>query len=405
MKRYWWLLLVLILLLLWWSFGGSSSAPTIHFATARPTTISNTVSTNGKVEPAEFSAARAETAGVVRRIAVQRGQRVRAGQELLALDPVAAQADLAAAQARVEEAQSELNVLKQGGKASAVADLDDRIRAARETVSTAQRIYDSDKRLFAQQATTRVQLNTDADSLTRAQLNLAALENQKKTVVTSTDRSVAEARLKDARSALALAQHRTGLSIIRSPMDGTIYDFDLKVGTYLEPGKLVAYIGNLDQVKVTVDVDEPDLGRARLNVPVSITTDSHPGKVWWGRVDKLPTQVIALNNRTVGQVSTVIDNPDHDLLPGMSVTATIVSSVVKDALVIPKAALRRLSNKDGAYKLEGNVIHWVPVKVGISDINNVQIVSGLQQGDHVVDRAVDPADAEISDGMRVKAVY
>ncbi len=215
MKRYWWLLLAVLLLLLWWFLGHSSSAPTIHFATVRLATISSTVNTNGKVEPAEFSAARAETAGVVRRIDVQRGQRVEAGQELVALDQTAAEADLAAARARVEEAQTELNTLKQGGKASSVADLEDRISAARDAVSFAQRTYDSDKRLFAQQAITRVQLNTDADSLTRAKLNLEALQNQKKTMVTTSDRSVAEARLKDAQSALALAQHRTRLSVIR----------------------------------------------------------------------------------------------------------------------------------------------------------------------------------------------
>src|SRR5579872_3915647 len=114
MKKYWWLLLVLLLLLLWWSFGQAQSAPTMHFATVRPITLSSTVATNGKVEPAEWAAARAETAGVVRTIRVQRGDRVKAGETLVALDTTAAQADVAAAQARVEEAQTELNTLRQG---------------------------------------------------------------------------------------------------------------------------------------------------------------------------------------------------------------------------------------------------------------------------------------------------
>jgi multidrug efflux pump subunit AcrA (membrane-fusion protein) len=158
-------------------------------------------------------------------------------------------------------------------------------------------------------------------------------------------------------------------------------------------------------VKVVVDVDEPDLGKVDLNMPVSITSDSRPGQTWWGRVDKLPTEVIAVSARTVGQVSTIIDNPGHDLLPGVSVNVTIISKVVKDALAVPKAALRRLGNRDGAYKLAGDVIRWTPVKTGISDINDVQIVSGLQKEDRVADRVVEPSDAEIRNGMRVKPVF
>lgn len=405
MKKYWWLLPVLLLLLLWWSFGRGQSAPTIHFVTVRPVTISSTVTTNGKVEPAEWAASRAETAGVVRSIQVQRGDRVQAGQTLVLLDTTSAQADLAAAQARVQEAQTELKTLQQGGKTATVTNLDDRINAAREAVHFAQRTYDSDKRLFARQAATRLQLDTDADALSRAKLNLESLENQKKTIVTASDRNVAEAKLKEAQSALALARHHSDLAVIKAPMSGTVYQFDLKVGAYLEPGRQVALVGNIDQVKVVVDVDEPDLGKVDLNMPVSITSDSRPGQTWWGRVDKLPTEVIAVSARTVGQVSTIIDNPGHDLLPGVSVNVTIISKVVKDALAVPKAALRRLGNRDGAYKLAGDVIRWTPVKTGISDINDVQIVSGLQKEDRVADRVVEPSDAEIRNGMRVKPVF
>jgi hypothetical protein len=64
-----------------------------------------------------------------------------------------------------------------------------------------------------------------------------------------------------------------------------------------------------------------------------------------------------------------------------------------------------LGNRDGAYKLAGDVIRWTPVKTGISDINDVQIVSGLQKEDRVADRVVEPSDAEIRNGMRVKPVF
>jgi multidrug efflux pump subunit AcrA (membrane-fusion protein) len=105
----------------------------------------------------------------------------------------------------------------------------------------------------------------------------------------------------------------------------------------------------------------------------------------------------------VGEVTTIVDNPNHDLLPGVTVNATIISRVVKDAVSVPKAALRSMHGETGVYQLTGDRLRWTPVKAGPSDINNVEILSGVSDGDKVADRVVDPSDAELKDGLRVKA--
>lgn len=404
MRRYWLLLLLPVLLLLWWGLDRRESAPQVHFVAVSRTRIESTVSTNGKVEPLEWAAARAETAGVVRTIAVQRGQFVQAGQTLVRLDVTAARSDLAAAQAREQEAQAETATLGQGGKASQLASLNNSLHGAEAALEVAQRNYESTQRLLAKQAVTKLQAQDASDTLERAKLSLASLKDQQRTLVTTSDRTVAQARLHDAQAAVALAQHRVAVGDIKAPTSGTVYQFDLKVGAYLEPGALVALIGNLDQMKVVVYVDEPDLGRVGAKLPVTITWDARPGQKWSGRVEKLPTEVIALGTRTVGEVTTVVDNPNHDLLPGVTVNATVTSKLVNDALSIPKAALRTLGGSNGVYKLRGDSLAWAPVKTGASDVNNVEILSGLQQGDRVADRVVEPSDAEIKDGIRVKAV-
>jgi HlyD family secretion protein len=405
MGKYWWLFVLPLALLLWWAFGRGESSVLVDFSPVRRGVLASSVPTNGKVEPAEWSAATAETSGVVRAVDVRLGQNVSAGQTIVTLDTTGARADLAAALARLEQEQTTVKTLAQGGRASIVADLNDRIRTAQAAVDAAQRIYDSDQRLLGQQAATELQVNTDRDALQRAKLNLAALQNQKATAVTGSDRNLAEARVRDAQAAVALARHRVDLGRIAAPISGTIYQFDLKIGAYVTPGYLVALVGKIDQVKVIVYVDEPDLGRVGLGMPVTITSDSRPGQKWSGKVDKLPTQIVPLQSRSVGQVSTIIDNPQHDLLPGVSVDVRIISKVVNDALQAPKAALRRVENAEGVYKLNGRIINWTPVKSGISDINNVQILSGLQEGDNVADRIVDPPDAEIRDGMKVRPVF
>ena len=403
--RKWWLLLILpISLLLWWGLGHGESAPAIHFTTAQLKTIESTVSTNGKVEPAEWAAARAETAGVVQSVSVQRGQTVQAGQPLVILDTTAAQSDLAGALARQQEAQAESVIVGQGGKAAALAGVNNSIKTAQVALEVAQRNYDSVQRLAAQQAATKLQVQDAKDAVERAKLQLATLEDQRRTLVTTGDKAIAQAKLHDAQSEVSLAQHRLALNEVRAPIAGTAYQFDLKVGAYLQPGDLVALVGNLDQVKVIVYVDEPDLGRVALGMPVSITWDARPGQTWRGRVDKLPTEVIALGTRTVGEVTTIVQNPNRDLLPGVTVNATIVSKLVKDALSIPKAALRTSGGGNGVYRLKGTSIVWAPVNAGVSDINNVQILSGLEAGAKVADRVIEPSDAELKNGMRVRPV-
>jgi HlyD family secretion protein len=376
----------------------------LHFETVRRARIESMVSTNGKVEPGQWAAARAEIAGVVRSVSVHQGQDVHAGQPLVSLDTSASQAELAAALARQQEARTESATLKDGGKPAQLASLSDSIRSAQSAEEVAQRNYDALQRLESHQAATVLQVQEAKDTLNRAKIQLSAAQNQQRTLVTAADRTVAEAKLHDAQAAVTLAQRRVSLGQIQAPISGTVYQFDLKIGAYLQPGDLVALVGDLNNVKVTVYVDEPDLGRVALNMPVSITWDARPGQKWWGTVNKLPTQVVSLQARTVGEVTTLVNNPGHDLLPGVTVNATIISKVEDTALRIPKAALRTIRGSTGVYRLQGDSLAWTPVKTGISDVNNVQILSGLQPGDRVTDRVIEPSDAEITNGMRVRAI-
>jgi RND family efflux transporter MFP subunit len=400
MKRLLLLAMLPVLLILWWALDRRDSTPQVRFAAVRRVSIESTVSTNGKVEPANWAAARAETAGVVKSVAVQRGETVWAGQTLVTLDTSNADASLTAALAREQEAQSELRTLTSGGKAAAVASLDDQIKTEREAIQVAQRNLASLERLLPQQAATRQQVQDARDTVTRDNLQLAALENQRRTLVTQADRTVAEAKLHDADAAVVLARHQVALGTITAPINGTLYQFNLKVGAYLQPGDLVGLVGNVDQMKVTVYVDEPDLGRVGLNMPVHITWDARPGQIWHGKVEKLPTEVVALGTRTVGEVTTMVENPNHDLLPGVSVNVVIVSASVHDVPAMPKQALRTVGGVDGIYKLSGDRVVWTPVKTGIFDINNVQILSGLAVGD----RVALPSDANLASGTRVKPV-
>src|SRR5262249_20756279 len=148
--------------------------------------------------------------------------------------------------------------------------------------------------LVAKQAATRQELETAHQTVDQLKLRIQALEQNKSALVTGTDKEIAKAKLQQAQSAASVARTNLDLSTIRAPMDGTVYDLDLKTAAFVNPGDVVAKIGKLDRVRVTVYVDEPDLGKVRKGEVVNITWDALPGHQWKGAVDKLPTQIVPL---------------------------------------------------------------------------------------------------------------
>lgn len=371
----------------------------VRFVKASRQTVRSILPTNGQVEPVEWAAARAETAGVVQEVKVQRGDEAKKGTTLVTLDSVAAKTELAAALAQREQAKAELSVVKTGGRATSLADIDAGEKAAQQTLDEARRRLGAQQRLFEKKAATKTNVQEAQDAVQRAENQIAQYRAQRKALVAPSDQSVSSAKLQNAIAAVALAQHRLDLSIIRSPIDGTIYKFDLKKGAYLNVGELVAEVGKLDQVRVIIFVDEPELGRVSKGVPVNLTWDAKPGQTWHGQVEQLPTAITALNTRKVGEVRSIIDNPNHDLLPGVNVDAEIISKVASDVIAIPKETLHSEPRGTGVYKLKGDKLFWQQVKAGVSDANYVEISSGIKQGDEI---ARPLAEGEMRDGMQVR---
>jgi HlyD family secretion protein len=215
--------------------------------------------------------------------------------------------------------------------------------------------------------------------------------------VTPADHSGAEARLDEAKTAAQLAEARIRMSVVTAPISGTIYQFDLKPGAYLNAGDLVASIGRLDHVHVKVYVDEPDLGRVMKGMPVTITWDALPGRQWKGSVDRTPTEIVTMGARQVGEVLCNIDNPDMDLKPGSNVNAVILSETVENAITIPKEAVYRQQGQTGVYLLEADRVRWRKITQGVNNTARTQ-VQELKEGDAVAL----PSEKTLKDGMAVE---
>lgn len=373
--------------------------PEVSFARALRETIVSSVATNGKVEPGEWATARAERAGLVAKILIQRGQHVALDETLVELDASEARADRVAAEARISQARADLDVIAKGGRAPELAEIASALERAHLELQTAQRDLDSLTRLEAKQAAARAEVIAARENMDRARLQINALEQKRSALGQAADRSAAEARLRDGEAAAQLADTRVRMSVVRSPVEGVVYQFDLKPGAYLSVGDVVASIGKLERVHVNVYVDEPDLGRVSRGFPVSITWDALPGRQWSGVVEKMPAQIVAQGARQVGEVVCTIGNPSLDLLPGTNVNAEIRSESVADAITIPKEAIRREGNRDGVYVLEGSHVEWRALTLGVNNTTRTQ-VRELKEGDAVAL----PSDKPLRDKMIVQAV-
>lgn len=378
-----------------------NAPPEIPFAKVNRETIVSALTTNGKVEPLQWASARTETAGLVRRTMVQRGQKVKVGTALVQLESAPIHSELAGAEARVAQVQADLQTLNQGGRAAEIATINASLDAAKQELAAAQREYDVNVRLQSKNAIAPVEVTTARERLDKARLQIQSLEQRRGALVSGPDRRAAEARLREAQASVAAARDKLGMTLVRAPLEGTVYQFDIKPGAYLNAGDLVANIGKLEVVRVIVYVDEPDLGRVEVHMPVMITWDALPGRQWTGVVERKPTQVIALGTRQVGEVGCVIGNPDLDLLPGTNVNAEIRSKVVENALSIPNSALRRNGSRTGVYVLAGDRIEWRDVKLGVASVVRSQVVNGLQEGDSVVL----PTDRALKNDMVVAPAY
>ncbi|HTR37220.1 MAG TPA: efflux RND transporter periplasmic adaptor subunit [Bryobacteraceae bacterium] len=395
------LLLIAAAAILAWLLAKRATPPQVDFAKVTRETLVSTLSTNGKVEPIEWMPVRAERAGVITHVLVTRGQQVVKSQPLVELDTRVANADLARAKAAIEEAKAQEQVLNQGGRLAERQQIESDLARARLDLGAAQKNYQILDRLAAKQAATRQDVDAAHQLTEQLQLRIQALEKNKAALVTGTDKEIAKARLQEAESAAAVAQTSLDLSVIRAPMDGTLYDFDLKQGAYVNPGDLIARVGRLDRVKVTVYVDEPDLGKVRKSEMVTITWDALPGHQWKGVVDKLPTQIVPLGTREVGEVGCIIENPDHDLLPNANINADIQASAVEGVLAIPKEAVRRQGSETGVLLLEGDHVEWRKISLGMSSYTKAQVLSGLMDGDAVAL----PSEKVIQSGAKVAPVF
>jgi HlyD family secretion protein len=385
----------------------SGRQPVVKISAVTPVreNIVASISSNGKVEPISPFAMRAQLDTFVEKIRVVEGQPIKKGQPLLELNVKDAEAQLAEARSKLLRAQNDLRVARSGGRPDAAAQAAGALSTAVAQRDRLQRSHDALLRLIEQHAATKDELSANDLELTKAQAEVARLTAAKQEFDrgVSLDANQAPLLVQQAQSEVAALQTKVRNGHITAPSDGTLYSLPVKAGDYVRVGDLLAEMADLRKVRVRAFIDEPELGALQPNQPVKITWDALPNRVWLGKTETIPKQVVARGTRSVGELLCTVDNDKLELLPNINVNVRINSHERDNVLAIPRGAVEAEGNQRFVYvvkqgefaktKLEKREIH-----VGIADSTNYEVTSGLQQGEMVAL----PGDIDLKDGMVVR---
>jgi len=142
---------------------------------------------------------------------------------------------------------------------------------------------------------------------------------------------LALANIENAKESLKLAQIILDHTTLRAPFDGVITVRQAELGEIMVPGTPVITMADLDHIWLRAYINETDIGKIRLDQPARVTTDTYPGKIYEGRVSFIsssaeftPKSVETHAERVtlVYRIKIDIDNPSHELVPGMPADAT-----------------------------------------------------------------------------------
>jgi HlyD family secretion protein len=399
-----WLIPVAILLIVFVALGAyiELRPRRIRVSVVKPDreSIANSITTNGKVEPIHGFEAHAPLAGTVQKVLIKEGDRVEAGQLLVQLDDARPRADLASAETRLKGAQERYaNLLAGGSEQQLISRRSDLEKAVTER-DAAQRQVEALKRLLDRGAATQTELAVANDRLARAKSDLAQLQSQ--TRYSPLEQQRAQGEINDAKVAVQLAQETISRSNVRAPFSGVVYFLPARTGAFVNTGDLLLQEADLTQLQVRAFVDEPEIGRLKIGQAVHISWEALPGHIWQGAVASLPSTVVSRGSRMVGEILCKLDNSDQRLLPNVNVNVTIISGASSEALTVPREAVHEQNGRNYVYVLRDDHLHLQDVKLGISNLTRVEVLSGISDRDVIAVQSFSPSP--MTDGIKVKVV-
>jgi HlyD family secretion protein len=372
------------------------------------------VSASGKVQPKRQVNISANTMGKVTRLAVEEGQRVKAGQFLLEIDPRSLAGQLERGEASIAAAQSSL----QSGRTA--------VESANISLDLARTNLKRQQELWKDGLTTKEALERAQNEVAARESDLRAREQEIKT---------REQQIKQEQAGLATTRYNLSQVIISSPMDGLVTRRNIEegetavVGTMNNAGTVLLTIADMSVLEAEIEVDETDIPDVSLGQIAKVKIDAVPDREFKGRVTEIANSPIQTTTSSTGQrqattfkVVVTIDEEVPDVRPGFTCTAEITTATRKSVVSVPIQALtvrdllytnagqlvreppprrKRSADEDTATRIETPEGHtrketegvflfregkavFTPLKTGVAGEQFFEVTEGLKAGDQVI---------------------
>ncbi len=398
--------------------------------------IEAAITATGNVNAVKTVQVGSQVSGNILELHADFNTKVKAGQLVARIDPAifqahvdqtraavdSAKASVVSARAAIAKAQSDIagaqaNVASQKANLahaqSAVADA--KIKNERRIEMVKQGLISREEADTYQAAYDQAVASLDAaqSAVTAAQSSVTSAQAQKD--VTQTQLDQAQSQVKQTTATLEQAQLDLAHTQIVAPVDGTVISRNMDVGQTVaasfQAPTIFQIAQDLTKMQVDTNVDESDVGPIRVGQPANFTVDAYPGVIFPGEVAQIRQAPINVQNVVTYDVVVSVSNPDLKLFPGMTANVRIINGAARQALRLPVAALRfhpvaaapttpgsgkgqgkggRRGGTPGAqaaqavYVLDQGKLKRVPVKLGLTDGNYTEILSGLTEGQQVV---------------------
>jgi HlyD family secretion protein len=348
--------------------------------------LAKSVVATGKVTPITKVEVKSKASGIVKRLYVDYGDRVKKGQLLAQLDKIEIEAQVEQSRAALEAAEANLK--------SAQADFERaKVDAEGPDVPLLKRAYERDVSM-AKDGVVSTSALEDAQRAYELALNK---QNVAKAQVTVLKAKIAQSQAVVAQDQANLKQLEEQLSYtdIISPIDGVVLSRDVEMGDAVSSilvlgssATLVMTLGDTSEVYVKGKVDESDIGKVYLGQRARIKVESFKDKTFDGKVTKISPMGVEKDNVTTFEVRVSIQNPGGELKAEMTANAEIILEEHKNVLQIPEGAIIYDKDKKASVEVpdpkgkDGK--DKVAVNIGISNGAKTEVLSGLKEGQQVV---------------------
>ncbi len=385
-----------------------------------------TVSGTGQIKPKTYVNVGATAFGRITHLNVKEGDHVKRGDTLATIENVQPQATVAAQQATITASRTDVNSYAAAEK-TAAANVDEAkadLEQKHLDYERAKQLYTA--KLIAKQDFDSKQAAYDMATATLAQRQAAVAQSQAQTLSQKAHVSQAEASQRANYDAL-------DKTVSRAPFDGLVTNVPVRegetvvVGIQNAEGSTLMTLADMSVITAEVKVDETDIVNVRMNQTVDVTIDALPGRAFKGHVTEVGDQAllrttgVATSQSTTGteeakdfKVVVTLDQVSDELRPGLSCTAKITTAHKPDTLTIPIQSLvqRDIAAEQQLYKAHGKAsstvtssnvkptltqgvylvqhdggtlrANFVPVSTGVTGTTEIEVLSGLKDGDELV---------------------